>query len=211
MPINTVFQLIADEGAAALAAAERIALVPDLLALWLTGELRQRGDERLDHRPAGRAQRRRGRATWSAGSGCRTRRSPATRSSPARTIGPVLGHHAGVAGLPLHAVASHDTASAFVAAPLRSPTRRDALVGHLVAARPRARRAGADRPRRASFNLTNERGIDGTIRLLRNVMGLWLLQECRRQLGRSTTTSCTGSPPPRDPTSRCSTPTTTSS
>ena len=31
------------------------------------------------------------------------------------------------------------------------------------------------------FNLTNERGVDGTIRLLRNVSGLWLVQECRRQ------------------------------
>ena len=39
LPINTVFQLLADEGSAALGAAERIALVPDLLALWLCGEL----------------------------------------------------------------------------------------------------------------------------------------------------------------------------
>ena len=39
MPINTVFQLLADEGSAALDAAQRIALVPDLLALWLCGEL----------------------------------------------------------------------------------------------------------------------------------------------------------------------------
>ena len=39
MPINTVFQLLADEGSAALQAAQRIALVPDLLALWLCGEL----------------------------------------------------------------------------------------------------------------------------------------------------------------------------
>ena len=34
--------------------------------------------------------------------------------------------------------------------------------------------------RAAAYNLTNERGVDGTIRLLRNVMGLWLVQECRR-------------------------------
>ena len=32
-------------------------------------------------------------------------------------------------------------------------------------------------------NLTNERGIDGTVRLLKNVMGLWLVQECRREWG----------------------------
>ena len=45
--------------------------------------------------------------------------------------------------------------------------------------------------RAAGFNLTNERGVDGTIRLLRNVMGLWLLQECRRSGASRATTSCT--------------------
>ena len=38
MPINTIFQLMADQDTPALAAAERIALVPDLFALWLSGE-----------------------------------------------------------------------------------------------------------------------------------------------------------------------------
>ena len=33
-------------------------------------------------------------------------------------------------------------------------------------------------------NFTNETGIDGTIRYLRNVTGLWLLQECLRGWGR---------------------------
>ncbi len=32
-------------------------------------------------------------------------------------------------------------------------------------------------------NLTNERGVDGTTRLLKNVMGMWLLEECRRAWG----------------------------
>ena len=35
-------------------------------------------------------------------------------------------------------------------------------------------------PDAAVLNLTNERGVEGTVRLLRNVMGLWLVQECRR-------------------------------
>src|SRR5207244_5304689 len=30
------------------------------------------------------------------------------------------------------------------------------------------------------YNFTNEGGVGGTIRLLKNVMGLWLVQECRR-------------------------------
>jgi rhamnulokinase len=39
MPINTVLQLLADERSPVLAAADRIALVPDLFAFWLTGTL----------------------------------------------------------------------------------------------------------------------------------------------------------------------------
>jgi rhamnulokinase len=39
--------------------------------------------------------------------------------------------------------------------------------------------------RALSFNLTNEGGIDGTYRLLKNIMGLWLVQECRRSFERA--------------------------
>ena len=45
LPINTVFQLLADEGSPALAAAQGLALVPDLLASWLCGE---RANERTN-------------------------------------------------------------------------------------------------------------------------------------------------------------------
>ena len=31
------------------------------------------------------------------------------------------------------------------------------------------------------YNYTNEGGVGGTIRFLKNIMGLWLVQECRRQ------------------------------
>ena len=77
-------------------------------------------------------------------------------------------------------VASHDTASAFVAAPLRGP--RDAVLSSgtwsLLGAR-------LDTPlldaHALEYNLTNERGLgDGYGSA--NVMGLWLLQECRRSL-----------------------------
>ncbi len=39
MPINTVFQLLAERDRPPLQAAEHIALIPDLLGLWLTGTL----------------------------------------------------------------------------------------------------------------------------------------------------------------------------
>jgi rhamnulokinase len=40
-------------------------------------------------------------------------------------------------------------------------------------------------PRALELNVTNEGGIDGTYRLLKNIMGLWLVQECRRAFERA--------------------------
>jgi rhamnulokinase len=41
--------------------------------------------------------------------------------------------------------------------------------------------------RTAELNLTNEGGLDGTYRLLKNIMGLWLVQECKRSFDRQGT------------------------
>ncbi len=185
MPINTVFQLLADEGSAALAAAERIALVPDLFALWLTGEATNESTAAsttgmLDARTGGWARE------IVARLGLPAAPFAGEMVEPGATIGPVLEHHREIAGegagVPVHAVAGHDTASAFAAVPLRGE--RAAVLSSgtwsLLGLE-------LDEPvlddRASAYNLTNERGIEGTIRLLRNVMGLWLLQECRRAWG----------------------------
>lgn len=79
--------------------------------------------------------------------------------------------------------ASHDTASAVVSVPFADPAAGYVSSGtwSLVG----VETGGAvitEKARRA--NITNEGGAYGTIRLLRNCMGLWLLQECRRQWAR---------------------------
>ena len=87
----------------------------------------------------------------------------------------------GLAGARVVAPGSHDTASAVVGAPLAGPRTAFlssgtwSLIGLEVAA-PVV--SGVT----LAANLTNEGGVAGTIRLLRNVMGLWLVQECRRAL-----------------------------
>jgi rhamnulokinase len=92
-------------------------------------------------------------------------------------LGPLIddvGFDAGVV-----AVATHDTGSAVAAVPFRGPDAAFICAGtwSLV---------GMEVPDAvigdASFaaNLTNEGGVGGTFRLLRNVTGLWLLHECRR-------------------------------
>ena len=84
--------------------------------------------------------------------------------------------------MPLVAVGSHDTASAVVAVPASGPrfayisSGTWSLVGLELDAP-----VLTEESRLANF--TNEAGIDGTIRYLRNVTGLWLLQECLRTWG----------------------------
>jgi rhamnulokinase len=180
MPINTIFQLLADEGSPALEAAERLALVPDLFGLWLSGEF---ANEATIASTTGLIDARSG--TWARSLierlGLPAAPFAADPLEAGATLGELLPHH-GVGGLPVHAVAGHDTASAFAATPVR--TREAAilssgtwsLLGLEID-------APVLTPDAAAFNLTNERGVDGTIRLLRNVMGLWLVQECRRSLG----------------------------
>jgi rhamnulokinase len=183
MQINTIYQLLSEADGAAAAVAQRIALVPDLLCLWLTGELANEAtiastSGLLDARTGGWARDLIARLGLPAAPFAGDVVEPGTR------LGPALGCHSdalrGAASTPVWTVAGHDTASAFVATPLRDETAAVlssgtwSLVGLEV-----------DQPclgtEASAFNLTNERGLGGTIRLLRNVMGLWLLQECRRE------------------------------
>jgi rhamnulokinase len=179
MPINTVFQLLADEGSAALKAASRLALVPDLLALWLSGEL---ANERTNASTTGLLDARTG--EWAADLIARLGLPGALFDQlvePGAVLGPALGDH-GLGPVPVFAVASHDTASAFVAAPVRDEHAAILSSGTwslLGLELPAPVLTGAAR----DANLTNERGIDGSTRLLKNVMGLWLEQECARAWG----------------------------
>jgi rhamnulokinase len=173
MSINTVFQLLADDRAAEAA---RIALVPDLLAYWLSGEL---VNEATNASTTGLLDARSG--TWARPLierlGLPAAPFAGDPVEAGTTLGRVLGHHEIEA--PVHAVASHDTASAFVAAPIRGP-RAAILSSGTWSLLGLELDAPVLTPQAREFNLTNERGVDGTTRLLRNVMGLWLVQECRR-------------------------------
>ncbi len=176
MPINTVFQLLADEGSSALAAAEGLALVPDLLAFWLSGEL---ANEATAASTTGLLDARTG--AWAldlvARLGLPTR--PFGRLvEPGTPLGPALDHH-DLGGAPVFAVAGHDTASAFVAAPVADEHAAILSSGTWCLLGVELPEPVLTEAARAA-NLTNERGVDGTTRLLKNVMGLWLEQECAR-------------------------------
>lgn len=181
LPFNTLYQLIAARGTAALEAAETLLLLPDLLNFWLTGVP---GAERTNASTTQLYDVRTG--EWAVDL-CRRLGLPWGILPPLRDPGTVVGpllpdvaHDLSVAAdVPVVAVGSHDTASAVVGVP--ADTERFAyissgtwsLVG-LELDRPVLSEAA----RLADF--TNELGVDGTVRFLKNVTGLWVFSESLR-------------------------------
>ena len=184
LQINTACQLVAASRAGQLDGAETLLLIPDLLAYWLTGEA---GAELTNASTTQLYDPRAGTWAWDVIERLGLPRGlfPPLRQPGTVTglLRPELAAEPGLAGLagrlPVIAVGSHDTASAVAAVPAAG---RDfayiscgtwSLVG-----------VELDRPvlteASRAANFANETGVDGTIRYLRNVMGLWLLQESLR-------------------------------
>ena len=181
MPINTLFQLVGLEETSALDRAHTMLLVPDLLNFWLTGEICAEATnasttQLLDVRTGGWARSLLERLRLP------TRIFPPVLE-PGTTLGALRPDVAEIVGTArdtrVVAVASHDTAAAVVAAPLEGRTSAYISSGtwSLVGLECTSPTLGA---RALEANFTNERGFAGLIRLLKNVMGLWLVQECRR-------------------------------
>lgn len=179
MAINTINQLAA-ERAEVLDRARTLLLVPDLFAYWLTGSV---GAERthasttqLYDVTSG------GWSDWIIEElGLPRKVFPEIRE-PGAVLGsllPAVRNALSGADPQVTAVASHDTASAVAAVPAEGERFAYISCGtwSLV---------GVELPAPVltaasmAANFTNEVGIDGTIRYLRNVVGLWLLQECLR-------------------------------
>jgi rhamnulokinase len=181
LPFNTIYQLAADRGSAAFAAAETILLIPDLLGYWLSGvriaEVTNASTTALldVHR-----------RTWDTEliAALAIPRSifPAL-GAPGDVIGPLrddVRRQTGIsAELPLTLVGSHDTASAVVGVPATDSSFAYIACGTWSLVGVELDQAIlTEASRRANF--TNEGGVDDRIRYLRNVMGLWLLQESLR-------------------------------
>lgn len=181
MPINTIFQLQTERARGVLSRVERIALISDLIGFWLTGHLE---NERTIASTTGLLDVAVG--SWAKDLverlGLPLEPFAENVVEPGTELGHVRPEHrdAGAAvGSAVHVVASHDTASAFVATPLQDEHSAVLSSGtwSLLGVETTHPEVGE---LAMANNLTNERGVAGTTRLLRNVMGLWLLQECRR-------------------------------
>ncbi|WP_407555583.1 rhamnulokinase family protein [Streptomyces sp. Pv4-95] len=184
-PFNTLYQLTAARGTPQLAAAGRLLLIPDLLTYWLTGrpgtELTNASTTQLIDPRTG---------DWAYGVAERLGIdlglfAPLRRpGDPAGELLPHVLEETGLTGpVPVTAVGSHDTASAVAAVPAGPADR----FGYICTGTWSLAGLELDAPvlseASRTANFTNELGLDGTVRYLRNIMGLWLLQECLRAWG----------------------------
>ena len=181
MPINTLNQLFAAsrDTPRLLAAADRMVMIPDLFHYWMTGkavcEFTAATTTQFVN-PTTRA--------WAAGLLERLSLPsdlPAEIVEPGSVVGgllPAIGTNGSWRGTSVIAPASHDTASAVAAVTARDRTAflssgTWSLLGTELDAPMITDQA-------LRLNFTNEGGVGGTTRLLKNVMGLWMLQRCRR-------------------------------
>ncbi|WP_413333272.1 rhamnulokinase [Brevibacterium sp. GP-SGM9] len=198
LDFNTVFQLAAEAETGLLDLADAIVLIPDLIAYWLTGTIRAEltnasttGLLRVED------------TIWDSELANLAGADPVllpeliAPGQPLGTLTEAVAARLGAGsltsatstpdpGITVTAVGSHDTASAVVAVPFTTENSAFissgtwSLVG-LELDRPVLSEAARD------ANFTNEGGVDGTIRFLKNVSGLWLLSESMRHWHRHST------------------------
>ena len=186
MQLNTLYQLYAMKLAQsdALEIADKLLFMPDLLNYWLTGQMRAEVTIASTSQFYNPVERR-----WAAPLLERLglpRRILPDLVPPGTLLGTLLPGMVESTGLaqstPVYATACHDTASAVAAVPGRGDgwcyvsSGTWSLMG-----------VELDAPiitsRSLELNFTNEVGAESKIRFLKNIPGLWLLQECRLEWG----------------------------
>jgi rhamnulokinase len=182
LPFNTIYQLYAlkKAGSPLLEKAETLLLIPELLRYWLTGQKLSEWTNASTTQLFSA-----GPPVWDSALIQRLQ-LPARLFAPTVAPGTITGqllHSVGaevnLGALPVIAVGEHDTASAVAAVPAGDEPFAYLSCGtwSLIGTEVKSPVLGE---RALEFNVTNERGVANTFRLLKNVTGLWLTQECHR-------------------------------
>jgi rhamnulokinase len=187
LPINSLYQLLAmaETGSPALGAATSFLNMPDLFNFWLTGR------KTNEFTIATTTQCFNPRADDWAFTVLEKLGIPTTIFGqivpPGTLLGPLrssVSEEMGCGPIPVVAPATHDTASAVAAVPMQN---EDSI--YLSSGTWSLMGIEAGRPiinkQCLAFGLTNEGGAEGTFRVLKNIVGLWLIQECRRTWARA--------------------------
>jgi sugar (pentulose or hexulose) kinase len=165
----------------ALMHADGLLFVPDLLSYWLTG---RRAVERTIASTSQLLDPRSGGWAWEVIDALGLPRGIFGEIvAPGTVLGPVrdeVGAIIGKSGIPVVATASHDTASAVAGIPMKGmgnlwlSSGTWSIMG-IEAAGP------VTSPEALAAGFCNELGVNGSVRFLKNIAGLWLIQECKRQ------------------------------
>ena len=180
MSINTVYQLFAAQRdtPTVVASARQLLTIPDLFNYWLTGNAACEFTNATTTQMVDPFRR-----AWACDLlqkvGLRPE-LPASIVEPGTIVGTLrlsLTQNSSLARTPVIAPACHDTGSAVAAITAREDTAflssgTWSLIGTELD-------APVVTPQALKLNFTNEGGVNGTTRLLKNVMGLWILQGCR--------------------------------
>ncbi|MET0555341.1 MAG: FGGY-family carbohydrate kinase, partial [Vicinamibacteria bacterium] len=180
LPFNTLYQLDAHRRAGLPPAAERLLMIPDLCHAALSGHATGEYTNASTTQMLSLRTR-----DWDRELVERVGLPPSLLPpllQPGADLGPLgaaLAHRPGLADTRVVLPATHDTASAVLGTPLQPgwayvSSGTWSLVGV-------ERTDALTAPDVARANFTNEGGAFGTIRLLKNVMGLWILEQCRRE------------------------------
>ena len=187
LPINSIFELaaMAAESDPALDAARTLLLIPDLIHHWLAGPLvtERTNASTTQFLDAGSGE-------WATDLLVRLD-VPAgflpEIVEPGTAVGqlvPEVAAETGLGAVPVIAVGTHDTASAVAAVPFGVEGSAFISIGTWSLVGVELAAPVID-DRTFDANLTNEIGVAGTYRLLRNVTGLWLISECRNAWARA--------------------------
>ena len=187
MQLNSLYQLLAmvKADAPALRAAKTFLNMPDLLHFWLSGR------KANEFSIATTSQ------CFDPRAGDWAREMLERFAIPSHIFGeivepgtvldrlrPAVMQETGCPSIPVIAPGSHDTASAVAAVPARDDDYVYLSSGTWSLIGVETREPIINR-QTLEANLTNEGGVNKTIRLLKNIMGLWLVQECRREWSRA--------------------------
>lgn len=183
MNFNTVFQLftIKENNPELIKAADKILFIPDALAYMLTGKAV------MEYTVASTSQMLNPKTGDLDKDVLDTlgieREKFGTSVKPGETIGLLtkeVQDYTGLSGVPVIAVAGHDTASAVIAVPTPDEDYAYLSCGTWSL-------LGIESPdaiineKSREYNFTNEGGIDGTTRFLKNICGLWIFERCREE------------------------------
>ena len=183
MNINSLFQLFSmlEEGFSPLKGAQEILFMPDLLSYMLTGErVCEYTDASTSQILNPVTKQFEASLLEAAGVLPTILRKPVMPGVQVGLLTDALAKETGIGKVPVIAIAGHDTASAVAAVPAT-----DRNFAYLSSGTWSLMGIEVDDPiiNETSYtnNFTNEGGIEGTTRFLKNITGMWLLEQCRKE------------------------------